>query len=484
MDTPPAHFLELTETERSALGRAALEWALQYFSDQSHLPIYPTIGPGELSSRLPSALPIEPQEIDSVMAEFETIASNGRHNGHPRMFGYVQSSGSFAGVAADFLVSALNQNVTSWRSAPSATTVEHHVIEWLKEMVGFAPHGSGILLSGGSAANFAGLAVALRHSTSEDINRLGVTALGARPRVYTSTMTHMSIGKAAVMLGIGRDAIVQIPVDQQYRMDARALESQLASDVAAGFLPVCVVATAGDVNTGAIDPLDDIAGICANGARQVWLHVDGSYGALAAKTSRVGGTMAALERADSLSLDPHKWLYAPLDVGCLLVRPPGNVALRGAFSVAADYIDVIADRDMSDFAYWDHGPELSRRFRALKIWFIVKIHGARAIQQAIDDNIAAAQHLALAIQQSSDFELMAPVPLSIVCFRSRAGDDSFNKRLMLEVQRDGDCYLSNATLNGRFALRACIVNYRTTTADVEQLLATIRRVAARMTEGV
>ena len=240
------------------------------------------------------------------------------------------------------------------------------------------------------------------------------------------------------------------------------------------------------MNTGAIDPLDEIADVCA--ANKLWLHVDGSYGALAAQSPHVGEAMRALGRADSMSLDPHKWLYAPLDAGCLLVRDPS--ALRAAFSESAGYIDVVADRDMSDYAYWDHSPELSRRFRALKIWFVLKIHGARGIQQAIDGNIEVARHLAQTIEASSDFELMAPTPLSIVCFRYVGGGgnpclgqpdiDAFNKRLMVEVQRDGDSYLSNATIDGRFVLRACIVNFRTTRADVERLLDTIRRVAARM----
>ncbi len=188
--------------------------------------------------------------------------------------------------------------------------------------------------------------------------------------------------------------------------------------------------------------------------------------------------MSALGRADSLSLDPHKWLYAPLDAGCLLVRNAG--ALRRAFSEGAGYIDVVADRDMSEFAYWDHGPELSRRFRALKIWFLLKVHGTRAILAAIDSNIAVAQHLAAAIDASSDFERLAPAPLSIVCFRYRNGDDAFNKALMVEVQRDGESYISNAIINGRFALRACIVNFRTQPADADRLLASIRRVASRL----
>jgi len=468
--------VELTSEQRETLGKAALDWALEYFEQQASLPVYPTISARDLTARLSSSLPLEPQDARTVMADFEAVASNGRHNGHPRMFGYVQSSGSFAGAAADFLASALNQNVTSWRSAPSATTIEHQVIAWLTEMIGYDATGSGILLSGGSFANFAGLAVALRASTDVDLNRHGVAALPGKPRIYVSSMTHMSIAKAASLLGIGKDAIVTIPVDDAFQIDVRALKQQILNDTAARFHPVCVVGTAGDVNTGAIDPLDAVADVCA--ATDLWMHVDGSYGALAARSPHIGGAMSGLARANSVSLDPHKWLYAPLDAGCLLVRDAAS--LRHAFSESADYIDVVADRGMSEFAYWDHSPELSRRFRALKIWLMLKIHGARAIQEAIDANIAVARHLANAIEASSDFELLAPATLSIVCFRYKAGDDDFNKRLMPEVQRDGDSYLSNAMIGGRFALRACIVNFRTTPADVDRLLDTIRRVASRM----
>ena len=292
----------------------------------------------------------------------------------------------------------------------------------------------------------------------------------------------MSIGKAASMLGVGKDAIVTMPVNDAFQMDVGALSAQIGADRAAGFHPVCVVATAGDVNTGAIDPLDAIADVCA-GAK-LWLHVDGSYGALAARSTHVGGAMHALGRADSMSLDPHKWLFAPTDAGCLLVRDAA--ALQRAFSTGAGYIDVIADRDMSEFAYWDHSPELSRRFRALKIWFLLKVHGARA-----DSGRDRRQHRGrrstsrTSCKESDDFELMAPGAAQhrlLPRIREDAsGDDEFNKRLMVEVQRDGDSYLSNATINGRFALRACIVNFRTRIADVERLLDTIRRVAARMT---
>jgi aromatic-L-amino-acid decarboxylase len=472
--------IELPAHERERLGRAALEWALRYFQQQSELPVYPQVSAKELSAVLSGPLPIEPQELAAVMADFERVAGFSRHNGHPRMFGYVQSSASFAGVMGDLLASALNQNVTSWRSAPAATAIEHQVIDWMKTMSGFAPTGAGVLLSGGSMANFAALAVALRASTDVDLNQVGVAALAGKPRLYASALTHMSIPKAAAMLGIGRDAVQLIPVGRDFRMDIDELRRRIASDRAFGFRPFCVVGNAGEVNTGAIDPLDTIADVCVDTG--VWFHVDGSYGGFAAGVPRAAHALSAIGRADSLSLDPHKWLFAPLDAGCLLVRDPQ--LLKQAFTHGASYVDVIADDDMSEYAYWDHSPELSRRFRALKIWFLLKVHGARAIQEAIDGNIAAARHLASAVEQSGDFELMAPAPLSIVCFRYRGGDDEFNKRLMVEVQRDGDSYLSNAAINGRFALRACIVNYRTRPADAERLLDTIRRVAARISGAV
>ncbi|MEO8679266.1 MAG: aminotransferase class I/II-fold pyridoxal phosphate-dependent enzyme [Vicinamibacterales bacterium] len=478
--------MNLTSQQRGALGQAALDWVLDYFDRASQPPVYPTVSPGQLDAIVGEPLPQDPQDLAAVVEQFARLARLGRNNGHPRMFGYVQSSGSFAGVAADFLASALNQNVTSWRSAPSATAIEHQAIEWIKELVGFDPAGEGLLVSGGSMANLAAMAVALRASTTADLNARGVAALPAKPRIYASALVHMSIPKAAALLGIGRESVVAIPVDAEFRMDVGALSRLIAADRAAGLHAVCVVANAGDVNTGAIDPLEAIAGVCA--AENLWLHVDGSYGGFAAALPSVGTAMAGLGRADSISLDPHKWLFAPLDAGCLVVR--NGADLRRAFTHGAAYIDVVADRDMSEFAFWDHGPELSRRFRALKIWFILKCHGARAVRAAIEDNIRLARQLAAAIDASEDFERLAPVPLSIVCFRYRpahlrgAGDEAalnaLNRALMVEVQRDGEAYPSNAMVGSRFALRACIVNFRTSSADVELFLGAIRRVARRI----
>ena len=484
--------LELTAAEREALGQKALDWCLEYFARISEAPIYPTASAEHMTGLFAEPLPREGQSAGQVLEQFADIARHARKNGHPRMFGYVQSPGTFVGALADFLASAINQNVTSWRSAPSATTIERQVIEWIATMVGVDTNTGGLLMSGASMANFTALATALRHSTDVDVMHLGVRALTHEPRIYASSMAHLSIPKAAGLLGLGRAAVRTVPVDADFRMDVAALEQSLAHDRAAGHLPICVVGTAGDVNTGAIDPLDAIATVCAR--HQVWFHVDAAYGGFAALAPSLQPQLAALARADSIALDPHKWLFAPLDVGCLLVRDPA--ALRRAFSHSAAYIDVIADADMSEFAFWDYGPELSRRFRALKIWFAVKCHGAAAIADAVGQGLTVARHLAREIDASADFERLAPVPLSIVCFRfappvlrarveqgdrSAAAElDTLNRQLMVEIQRDGDAYVSNATIGGAFALRACIVNFRTTEQDATRLLDEVRRIARRL----
>lgn len=475
----PFDRLELTRAERQLLGEAALAWCVDYFDATRDTPIYPTISADALHAMASEPLPAKPQSLPQVMEQFARLAALGRKNGHARMFGYVQSSAMFAGAIGDFLASALNQNVTSWRSAPSATTIERQTIGWLASMLGLPTSTAGLFVSGGSMANFAALATALRASTDADVNQRGVAALRQAPIIYAASTVHMSIPKAAAMLGVGRDAIRNLPVDAEFRLDVSALDRAITEDRAAGRLPICVVASAGDVNTGAIDRLDDIADACNR--HNVWFHVDAAYGGFAALAPSVADRFRGLARADSIALDPHKWLYAPVDVGCLLARD--YAALHRTFSHGASYVDVIADERMSDFAFWDYGPELSRRFRALKVWFALKLHGVDAIAAAIESNIQMARHLAAAVDASDDFERLAPAPLSIVCFRYAPAGlpagalDALNRRLMVAVQRNGDAYLSNAVVNGRFALRACIVNYRTSAADVEQLLSAIRAAA-------
>ena len=476
--------LELPDAQRRALGEAALAWVLEYFNASSAGPVYPTVGARELAALADEPLPKRPQAPARVLDEFAALAALGRKNGHPRMFGYVQSSGNFAGTIGDFLAAALNQNVTSWRSAPSATTIELQVIKWIKTLIGCEAFTGGLLLGGGSAANLAALAAALRASTSADINRHGVVMLPGRPVIYASERVHMSIAKGAALLGLGQEAVRMVPCAADGRIDLPALRSFISDDRAAGRHLVCVVANAGDVNTGAVDPIEALADLCER--EGLWLHVDGAYGGFAAAVPSVASLFAGMSRADSVTLDPHKWLFAPLDAGCLLVRDETH--LRRAFSHGASYIDVVADQEMSDFAFWDVSPELSRRFRALKLWFALKCHGADEFVSVIAGNIALAQELASLIDGTDDLERLAPVPLSIVCFRyvprEMVGDtaalNQFNRRLMVELQREGDVYLSNAMVGDAFVLRACIVNHRTARADLSRVIEGVRRCAARV----
>jgi aromatic-L-amino-acid/L-tryptophan decarboxylase len=476
--------LDLTASEREVLGRAALDWVLRWFDRSAERPLYPAVTADGVARALAAALPIEPHDPLDVLRVFASdIAGASRDNGHPRMFGYVMSSGAYVGAIADFLASALNQNVTSWRSSPGGTTIERQVIAWIREIVGFPDAGEGYLVGGGSMANFVGLAAALS-AAAPDAGEHGVRALAGEPMIYASELVHMSIPRAAAMLGLGRSAVRRIPVDADCRMHLPSLDEAIREDRAAGRLPVCVVVNAGDVNTGAVDPIDGAADVC--GRHGVWLHADGAYGGFAMLAPSGHAPLQGLGRADSVSLDPHKWLYVPVDAGCVLVRDAD--ALRRAFSLSAGYVDIIARAETSAFAFWDYSPELSRRFRALKVWMVLCCHGTRALGALIERDIAHARQLAAAIDASDVFERLAPCSLSTVCFRyvprgrqlSAADLDALNRAIVLDVQHGGLAYLSNTILGGRFALRACILNHRTTDGDMPRLLEIIEEAGERL----
>ena len=303
-----------------------------------------------------------------------------------------------------------------------------------------------------------------------------------RLRIYASSETHFSIAKAAALLGIGRENVRQVAVDEHSKIRTDDLVAKITADLGADCVPFCVVANAGTVNTGAVDPLAEIREIADR--FQLWMHVDGSYGAFAVLAESARKLFTGMERADSIALDPHKWLYLPVDVGCVIYRDPEKA--RAAFAHEAEYTRIIGEQGDETFAFWNYGPELSRRFRALKVWMLLKGVGLDALGQAIESNLACARYLESMVRDSDDFEMAAPVELSIFCFRhvpvqlknkSPEAIDAFNERLLVALQRDGSSYLSNATLGDRFALRGCVLNYRTKLRDMEILLDDLRRVA-------
>ena len=426
-----------------------------------------------IRNRLDSALPINGSDFNELLKVFrETIVPFSRQNAHPRMFGYVQSPGTPLGAFADLLASTLNANLTVWRSAPAPVELERLTIDWIRQILGFKAEAGGLFVSGGSMANLTALAAA-RQTKNDSSGRL---------RIYASTETHFSIPKAAALLGIGRENVRLVAVDERFKIRVDDLVAKINADLEAGYVPLCVVANAGTVNTGAVDSLAEIRDVADR--FQLWMHVDGSYGAFAVLAESARKLFEGMERADSIALDPHKWLYLPVDVGCVIYREP-EIA-RAAFAHEAEYTRIIGQEADEAFAFWDYGPELSRRFRALKVWMLLKGVGLDSLGEAIESNLACARHLESMVRASDDFEMVAPVELSIFCFRhvpvqlrngSPQAIDAFNERLLIALQRDGSSYLSNATLGGRFALRGCVLNYRTTLRDMEILLDDLRRVA-------
>ncbi|MDX6272562.1 MAG: aromatic-L-amino-acid/L-tryptophan decarboxylase [Acidobacteriota bacterium] len=495
-----ASSLDITDEAFGELAARAVELVSDYFRGVSASPVLTHTAASELAAQFDAPLPDAPDALDVVFADCRRIFEGSRHSGHPRFFGYVASPATPAGAFADLIASALNQNVPAWRSSPAATHVEKTVVGWLAQLVNYTEGAGGLLTSGGSMANLNALYVAHRTKSrvargddtgASDVSQKGLWRVARPATVYVSDQAHMSIAKAADILGFGREQVRVVESDENYRMDVRALRERIEQDVRDNFQPCCVVASAGTVNTGAVDPLTEIASLARE--HDLWFHVDGAYGALAAADASKRALFAGLNAADSVALDPHKWLYTPVDCGCLLYRDAARVRAAWAGS-EADYIKIFEETEDESFAFFDYGVELSRRFRALKIWMLLRYYGARAIADAITDDNALAAYFAARVEASEDFELLAPVELSICCFRyvpphvrhqlaasdeaSRARLEAevneLNERILRAVQRGGRAYVSNALLRGRFALRACIVNFRTTRRDIDETLDIIR----------
>ncbi len=446
----------------------------RYRRGRTSAPILPLPPRAARRAAPPEPLPWEAQGLPRLRRDLEHLLDGCRRNDSPRFWGYVNPPGTEIGSHADHLVSALNQNLTSWRSAPGATEVELLVLDWIREIVGFPRGAGGLLVSGGSLANFCGLAAARDAATREDLGATGLQRLrGARLAIYASAEAHGSISKAAALLGIGSDQVRPVPVDRALRLDPRALRDLLRRDRRAGLRPFCVVASAGSVNTGAVDPLREIQRLCRR--ERLWLHVDACYGGFALLAPSAHPLLRGIGLADSVALDPHKWLYAPLDAGCILYRNP--VAARRAFHLEADYTRTFGRTELENFAFWDYGPELSRRFRALKIWLTLKYHGAATLSAAIESDLGLARSLEERIRKAPRLQKLAS-GLSIVCFRyvpagprlPEADLDRINQELLLRLQAEGRVFVSNVKVRGRFALRACIINYRTTEADLALLI--------------
>jgi aromatic-L-amino-acid decarboxylase len=409
-----------------------------------------------------SALPETGMGAAAIEGLREVISQSRAPSG--RFFGYVFGSGENVAGVADLMASVLNQNVTAWRSAPAAVTIERTVVRWLAEAIGCAGF-TGSLCGGGSSANLMALAMARE-------SKAPANQKGAQPGViYASAEVHMSIPKAAALLGLGHDNVRLIPVGPDFRMNTAELARAMDEDRAAGKRPIAVVACGGTVSTGAIDPLAEIAQIAHE--RGVWFHVDGAYGALAAIAAPE--LFRGLSEADSISLDPHKWLYQPADCGCLLYKDAGWA--RVTFSHSGEYARPLSEDPVEGFAFFEESMELSRRFRALKLWLSLRYHGLATFRESIRHDLEHARLLRKYVEQEPRLELLGAGELSAVCFRCRCKGVSeqrlneINAEILRKVDYErGRVYISNASIDGKFALRACFVNHRTTNADVKTIV--------------
>ena len=351
--------LDISEAELRELSSELTKLATEYFATVSSLPVFPETSAGQTTAQLGAALPLAGAPFAQLLDDCRAIIGNSRHNGHPRFFGYVASPATPPGAFADLLASALNANVTSWRSGPAATEIERTVLGWLGSMIGYSEHAHGVLTSGGSMANLTALLIAHRAKAEANVAAQGLWNTGPPMTLYASDQIHMSIPKAADILGLGRAQVRLVPSDDRFRMNVGALRQTIAADIENGLKPFCVVASAGTVNTGAVGPLEEIDAVAK--AYGLWVHIGGGYGGLAALDETKRPLFHGVDQADSVAVDPHKWLYAPLDSGCLLFRD--EAPARAAFSFdSADYIKVHEQNADEAFAFWNYGPELSRRF--------------------------------------------------------------------------------------------------------------------------
>jgi len=465
--------LEISTAEFRRLADRITQLSAGYLEELDSKPISPPITGQESIRHFDQ--PLSQQGLGEHALDDIAAVINASRAQNGRFFGYVLGSGEPVAAVADLLASVVNQNVTAWRSGPAAVMIEKTVVGWLAQAIGCGDF-CGYLTGGGSSANLMGLTMA--REAIAPANERGVTG---RAVIYASKEIHMSIPKSVALLGIGRDNFRVIPTDASLRMDLKDLEAQIRRDKAEGKTPLAIVASAGTVKTGAIDPLQQIAAMAREYA--AWFHIDGAYGALAAIAEPE--KFVGMNLADSISLDPHKWLYQPLDCACLLYR--STEAAQKAFSHSGDYARALTADPIEGFAFFEESPELSRRFRALKLWISLRYHGLAAFRDSIRKDLAQALRLAEAIRREPKLELIAPGELSAVCFRYHGtGDKSeeelnqFNVQLLAGVVKRGRVYLSNATLTGKFCLRACIVNHRTTDADVDAVVNEVLATAKEM----
>jgi len=446
-------------------GHLLVEWIADYLDHSDRYPVLSRVQPGAITAALPDAAPEDPESFEAIMADFERVLVPGlTHWNHPGFMAYFAITGSPPGVLADFLSAALNQQAMLWRTSPAATELEAVTLGWLRRLIGLPVTFEGVIYDTASIATLHAL-VAAREAAVEEVRRKGLAGRTGVPalRVYCSDQTHSSIDKAVITIGLGHESLRKIPSDDRYQMRADALAAAIREDRAAGVQPLAVVATVGTTSTTSIDPVPAIAELCAR--ERLWLHVDAAYGGVAAMLPSHAHVLAGVDRADSVVVNPHKWLFTPFDLSAFYCRRMDVV--RAAFALTPEYLRSAEAPGVRNLM--DTGVQLGRRFRSLKLWMILRAYGARALRARLAEHLRLAQELASWVDAHPDFERMAPVPFSVVCFRWKPRGvalsdpelDAANERLIDLVNGSGEVFLSHTRLAGRLALRLAIGHLRT-----------------------
>lgn len=439
-------------------GHQVVDWIADYLGALERYPILPKTQPGDLTDALPHSGPEQPEPMQAILDDFESqIVPAITHWNHPGFMGYFSVTATGPGILGEMLVAALNANGMLWKTSPAVTELEQVTLSWLREWLGLPNPLFGVIFDTASTGVMHAIAAA-REYADPDVRVHG----GSRDLIlYTSEHAHNSVEKGAIAIGIGQQNVRKIPTDAQFRMRPGALTQAIERDRGAGLRPFCVVPTVGTTSTSSIDPVPAIADIAERFG--LWLHVDAAYGGAAALAPEFRHVLDGAGRADSLIVNPHKWMGVPIDLSVLYTRKPE--IFKRAFSLVPEYLRTVEDSRAVNFM--DYGVPLGRRFRALKLWFVMRYYGRNGLAARVRDHVAWAQELAATIAADPRFELSAPVPLSLICFRRR-GSDEANRELLDKVNASGTVFLSHTVLHGRFVLRLAIGNHSTTRAHVQR----------------
>jgi aromatic-L-amino-acid/L-tryptophan decarboxylase len=461
-------------------GQAVVERIASYLEHPERWPVLPATRPGELAASLPAAAPRLPEPMEAILADFDRlILPATTHWNHPGFFAYFGITGSGAGILAESLIAALNVNAMLWRSGPAATELEEVTLDWLRQLLGLPTGLDGVINDTASTSTLYALAAA-REAAGLAVREEGLAGRAEVPRlrIYCSEEAHSSVDKAALTLGLGLAGIRHIATDADFRMDPAALAAAVSEDRAGGILPLAVVATVGTTSVTAVDPVPAIADLC--GRERLWLHVDAAYGGAAAAVPELAWVLDGCERADSLVVNPHKWLFVPIDCSVLYTRRPD--VLRRAFRLVPEYLTTGEGDSVRNLM--DYGNALGRRFRALKLWFVLRYFGTEGITERLRAHLRLARLFAGWVDEDPEWERLAPVPLSVVAFRwnggPEAGLDRLNEALLDRVNATGEVFLSHTRVRGRYALRLAVGNLRTTETHVTRAWELLRQAAATL----